>query len=58
MIPASPSTPMVMNQIVMIGPNSRPMRAVPCGCSANTRDQHERPITGATYGANEGTGDP
>ncbi len=27
---------MVTNHSVMIGPNNLPMRAVPCGCRANT----------------------
>ncbi len=35
-----PSTPIVTNHIVMIGPNSFADRALPCGCSANIADQN------------------
>ena len=30
-----PSNAITTNQTSMIGPNARPIRAVPCGCSAN-----------------------
>jgi hypothetical protein len=35
-IPHTPSNAIVTNQISITGPNSRPMRAVPCCCTANS----------------------
>ena len=55
MMPSSPSAPIATNQNVMIGPNRRPMRAVPWGCRQNNAI-NTKTDSGNTYGANSGTG--
>ncbi len=46
---------MVTNQTVMIGPNSLPMRSVPCDCSAN-RPTSTNAASGTMKGAIFGAG--
>ena len=52
MISRRPRSPIVANQITMIGPNSRPMRSVPRRCIANRatrideRAGHDEPLHG------------
>ncbi len=40
MMPAKPSTPMVTNHTVMMGPNSLPMRPAPLGLEREHREEH------------------